>query len=251
MSKHTWNKEYYDILDFFYFEPQHLGKAKNTKNPKPYEKVNHRLRNMEVTLNHQFNLFFQLLPKSLFHLFFTQIIKELSDDDFQFQGDSQLNIHGATQPDLFFKGEHSCIAIEMKISAKSSLDQVMKYAMLFHFSQKNDLKAKDNHLIFIGKGNLKNQFKEKFTSTDLIKDNLNTSLIPETTRKGNINLIEQKEDIISVAKAMSITFINYQNIFDLLTLVKDNTDTSSPYFDTVFKLINGLKEELISRKLSK
>ena len=61
--KSSWNNEYYDIMNFYYWEPQHLGKIKNpnSKIQSIHDALSH-IAKMEVSLNHQFNLFFQLLP---------------------------------------------------------------------------------------------------------------------------------------------------------------------------------------------
>ncbi len=251
MKLHTWTNEYYDILEFFFWEPQHLGKIKNVNNPKSLDEVLTHLGEMEVTLNHQFNLFFQLLPSSLFQLFFKKINPSIEPDIYKFLSEKEIGIKDATQPDLFFDGKKSAIAIEMKINAMCNLEQVMKYALLFYFNNKKAQYHKNNHLILIGKKNIENLFKEKFTTTKSLKYNLNENLIPDITKKGKITLTHLKKDILNTSKTMSITFINYQQFFDVLKWLKRKIDTNSAYNDTVFKLINGIQEELTIRKLAK
>jgi hypothetical protein len=53
-------------MNFYYWEPQHLGKKKNpnSKIQNISDALDH-ISKMEVSLNHQFNLFFQLIPAAL------------------------------------------------------------------------------------------------------------------------------------------------------------------------------------------
>ena len=124
----TWNQEYYDALNFYYWEPQHLGRLTNPNSKyKNIEDVISHLRRMEVSLNHEFNLFFQLLPNELFNQFFNSLVDNFEPDDYKYQSLQdlkKLNLKDATQPDIFFKGENNFVGVELKVTAKSSLDQI-------------------------------------------------------------------------------------------------------------------------------
>ena len=50
--KSSWNNEYYDIMNFYYWEPQHLGKIKNpnSKIQSIHDALSH-IAKMEVSLN--------------------------------------------------------------------------------------------------------------------------------------------------------------------------------------------------------
>ena len=62
----NWLDSYYEALEFFYWEPQHLGLKKNVSNElDTIEKVEKHLRKMEVTLNHNTNQFLLLAPVAL------------------------------------------------------------------------------------------------------------------------------------------------------------------------------------------
>lgn len=53
-----WTSEYYDVMEFYYWEPQHLGKIKNPKSQYSNQlKSLEHIQNMEVSLNHMFNVF--------------------------------------------------------------------------------------------------------------------------------------------------------------------------------------------------
>lgn len=250
----TWNQEYYDALNFYYWEPQHLGKIKNPKSRyNNVEDVLAHLRKMEVSLNHQFNLFFQLLPNEVLNQFFGFVINNLEFDQFNYQSlkdIDKMNLNDATQPDMFFKGNKNLLGVELKLGAKTSMDQVMKYALLFHFSQKDDDTPKKNHLVYVGPGEFQNLFKDKNTTIQTIKDNMSLDLLPDKTKKGNLNLTNHKEAILKVAKQMSISYISYNEIYKLFEHLKSQIDISSQYSSTIIKLIEGMQNELSQRELN-
>ncbi len=250
----TWNKEYYDALSFYYWEPQHLGKLKNPKSKYNNVKdVLSHLKKMEVSLNHQFNLFFQLLPNELFHQFFGSIVQNLELDDYKYQSLENLkilNLNDATQPDIFFKGNNNLIGVELKVGAKTNLDQVMKYAMLYHFSQTNDDKNKNNHLVYFGCGEFHNLFKDNKTTIQSLKDEMSLDMIPDITKKGKISLKEVKESILDIAQQMTITYISYKEIYLLFDHLKSQIEIESQYSSTIIKLIEGMQNELSERKLN-
>ena len=84
---------FYEIYDFFYFEPQHLGKIKNPKTKyDTHTKVMEHLKGMEVTLNHITNAFFTFLPSRFLHKFFeTSLQKPLWIDKYDVFVDSLKN----------------------------------------------------------------------------------------------------------------------------------------------------------------
>jgi hypothetical protein len=128
----------YDIYSFLYREPQHIGRMKNPESKyDTYDKAMAHLKNMEVTLNHLTNVFFTFLPSKLLHQFFESALQQpLWSDEYDIFVRSLENvvddIGDFTQPDAFFVGNKNTISIEMKVGAKSSLEQVMKYGLLHH-----------------------------------------------------------------------------------------------------------------------
>jgi len=151
---------------------------------------------------------------------------------------------------FFFKGRKSLIGVELKIGAKSSLEQVMKYAILFHFHQEHHKQEMETHLVFMGKGPFQNLFKERYGSFNEIKENIKIEMLPEITKKGKINLQPHKNKIFQIAQDMSISFINYQMFSELLEKLKKNVDSTSEYSDTVLKLIDGILNEFFIRNLA-
>ncbi len=249
----TWNTEYYDIMSFFYWEPQHLGKKRYPESTyKSLKDAMVHLKKMEVTLNHQFNFFFRLLPENMYLDFFRSIVPGLVEDNYHYQNREDvegLQLNDATQPDILFVGSKSIIGVELKIGAKTTFEQVLKYAMLFYFEQKRSGSAKVCNLIFFGSGSFSNLFKEKPSSVEELKGNLLVDMLPDVTKKGGISLVGEKEAIVEVARSMTIAFVSYSEVYTRLNELKSGIDKLSPYHDTPLKLIDGMLNELEIRGL--
>ena len=243
-------------MNFYYWEPQHLGKIKNqeSKIKNINDALNH-IAKMEVSLNHQFNLFFQLLPSNLINIIFNKIDYRFeSTEKLEYQSIediSLLNLKDSTQPDVFFKSNTDLFAIEFKLGTKSSIEQLLKYATLFHFTKlhhHNDFKC---HLVYVGINSFDSIFKEKFSHIELIKDYLDLDHIPDVTKKGAIDLTPHKDEILNIAKNVNLSFVNYQQLHDLFDRSVSTLDTANPYAETIHKLISGMNNELIYRNLAK
>ena len=162
----------------------------------------------------------------------------------------QAGLH-ATQPDIFLKGKESLIGIELKLSAKSSIEQMLKYAMLFYFSGEHSGKSKACHLIYIGLTEFRNLFKGKDTKIHDLQQDLTVDDLPDKTRKGGLDLMPHKDNILNVAKNMTIDFINYQSLHDLFHYERNQIDTGTAYAETVAKLFDGINDEFLMRGLAK
>lgn len=250
----SWNEEYFDIINFFYWEPQHLGKKKyDTSRYNSLEKVLSHIKNMEVSLNHIFNIYFKLIPLNHLHQLLGIIDNQINKDEYKLQNGNdieKLNLGDATQPDLSFIGNNNLLAIEMKIGAKTDVDQIMKYALLFYFQQKQlNKEIAQNNLIYITPYKINNIFKDDITNEDDLKSHILNFEYPNETRKGKVNLQPHKNSMMQIAKSMNIKFITYQDLFDYIIVIRDSIDKTNPYSDTVISLHDGLLNELSSRNL--
>lgn len=128
----TWSDEYREMIEFYYWEPQHLGRMK-----KPLSRVNsadaawQRVSGLEVATNHILNLYFAIVT-----------LQVINGDEAWATGDTYRCVAGReleevvraydgfTQPDLLFRGLSNDCAIELKTKGKTSISQVQKYATL-------------------------------------------------------------------------------------------------------------------------
>jgi hypothetical protein len=247
-SKTTWNHEYYEALEFFFWESQHLGKMKNpTSKYDTPEKVFTHLRTMEVTLNHLFNLFFMLLPKRLMNELFSDLFGTTINDNFFFSSQDTrtfVNSFGAvTQPDLFFMGKKTLLFIEMKVESKTSLEQFMKYLLLSIITDEHEGKRRRPlYLLYIGKYDFDHLFQEKFASVEEAKAALIKMSLPEKTKNGGRDMRPYHENIRKSAKNVRLSYRTYTDLYALL-----RTKLQEQHNETVTKLMEGMCNEMEMR----
>jgi len=208
----------YDIYSFLYREPQHIGRMKNPETKyDTYDKAIAHLKNMEVTLNHLTNVFFTFLPSDLLHQFLeSSLQKPLRSDKYNIFVRSLENvvkeIWDFTQPDIFFVGDKNTISIEMKVWAKSSLEQVMKYWLLHHKEYETSWIKKQYHLIYLGQWEFSSLRKEKYSSIKELKHAFSEYQIPHKSKKWGIPLEIYRDAIHQMVQEMTISYINYDDL---------------------------------------
>lgn len=251
-----WNDEYYEIIDFYFWEPQHIGRSKTEKSRyKNMEDVKNHILNMEVSLNHQLNIFFRLAPEDFINKLVKNYFHNSFDDKYLFHGENEWKQYvpaEETQPDLFLSGESTNLAIELKLGAKSNMEQVAKYLLLHQLNNQSYNKEKQPYLLYISPSSFSSLWAEKFKSkSELIscfKENNFTKLkektknnISESTWDSALNLIDEVE----------IEAITYKQFHELLIKYRDNIDMTQKYSDTIDSLFLGLINELESRSATK
>ena len=129
-----WTRGYFDALEFFFWEPQHLGKKKNVESEyDSLAQVLEHLHRIEVTLTHHTDLFLRLAPKSMRNELFRFLFGHTFADPYRYHGrgvETAYGMDNMSQPDLYFTSPSTVVAIELKIQAKTSIDQLSKYALL-------------------------------------------------------------------------------------------------------------------------
>jgi hypothetical protein len=249
-----WNKDYYEMIEFYFWEPQHLGKITNPANPiKTLDDSMKKIGKMEVALNHMFNTFFRFCPSTVLSTLLGSITgnDKLGSVKYQSRYNTEKKIgRDATQADVLLIDESNIVGIELKLESKSSLEQIYKYAMLFNFEKDISGKDKNLYLIYITKNDFPSIFKEKFRSEDLVKSKFSINQIPDKTKKGNISLLDKKKDIVATLNKTNIYFLTFTDYYEILNKIKTDIDVSDKYSDMLLMLINGLLNELETRQLS-
>ncbi len=121
----NWTDEYREIVEFYYWEPQHIGRAGGKKIYSGADEMYEHINKLEVSLNHILNIFFSLFPIERLDCFeIGEPVQMLSAAILEHHQREQKN---ATQPDMFFVGRSRNAAIELKLAAKSNLKQIEKY----------------------------------------------------------------------------------------------------------------------------
>lgn len=76
-----WHDHYYDVLEFYYWEPQHTDRARFLGKGSKYVQIKEHLRSIEVPLNHIITLFFLLAPMGFRESFFKNLFNRTFESD--------------------------------------------------------------------------------------------------------------------------------------------------------------------------
>ena len=266
MKDRDWTSQYYDTAEFYYWEPQHLGKIKNPKSRyNNQQDVLDHIQNMEVSLNHMFNVFFRIVPSQFINTLLNEtcnidtssVIRADVQDNFYMQGRYDvLKFSKLVQPDLLFTSEITNFSIEMKIGAKSSLEQVYKYALLHWLEEKHTGIKKESVLLYMGvKEDFSSLWSEQYpnpneviqAAIELDIDNLKIRALKVESIDINWN------EVKGILKRTNISYCSYPLFSVILDTQKRRIqgESNSPECKEMTRnLFDGMCSELSRRGLS-
>lgn len=249
----TWVDSYYEGLEFFYWEPQHLGRKKHADAEfDTAPKVRKHLRKMEVTLNQNLHQFFLLAPDSLRNELFGRLFGRTLRGRLSLEVrnvDEKFKLQNSTQPDLLFTSEAHTVALEMKVGAKSSLTQVLKYALLGLAVELQHGSEKDHFLGFLGSGGFSDQWKERFDSIEELRQAIAEIDYAPFLEKQPLHFREHAPRFAQIVKGLFFCFITYEELAGYLLRETPLPSDVSPGAEVYRKLIEGVTGELRLRKL--
>jgi hypothetical protein len=250
-SKSPWPQEYYNALEFYYWEPQWLNRhAKAAPGENKLAEVLNKVRQSEVALNHLVSLFFSIAPNGLVRRFFGRFLTGWSSEAVETHGHPKLDIAQKVdicQTDLLFEGVASMIAVEMKIRHKTSLDQIIKYALfLHHYGKPHGKSGKQPFLLFLSPS------AAKVWSGGLTFSTYRTALAGEifspTVQRFADMCGHHRDDVLGLATSLPVFHLSYYELQDFLdgeVAASDKTDGG----ETLRNLVGGLVSELTRRGL--
>jgi hypothetical protein len=249
----NWLDSYYEALEFFYWEPQHIGRKKNVVGEfNTIDKVVRHLRKIEVTLNHNISQFLLLAPKSLHRRLYNNLFARNFNLPFAMHGrgvDDHFELANAMQPDFLFISDNEVISIEMKVSAKSSIDQVLKYALLGLAVEIKSSSPRGHYLGFLGSGEFRDQWKEKFRTIADLRQVLDTVDVGLFLTKQPIRFRAFEARLREIVNEIEFGFINYEDFAEVLRLGAPVETDNSQGAEVYRNLIHGLLSELTLREL--
>jgi hypothetical protein len=247
----SWVEGYYDTLSFFYWEPQHIGRKKYADPRLKSEcDVQQHVRTMEVTLNHQIKQFLCLAPAFFRNRLFKSALGREVIGNFTMARSEGCKVCAAVQPDFLFTTDDSTVSLEMKIGAKSSITQVLKYALLALAVEKKHEREMDHSLIFLGADDFSRLWRERFSEGDLRQglESRESSFI-QGLSGSEVGFRDQEFRFAEIVSSLSIGFISYNQFANLLYEERPSSDRSAG--EQVYrKLIDGMTTELKRRKLA-
>jgi len=261
-----WLDCYYEAVEFFYWEPQHLRVkthaaveatklATIAKNAKSVEQVRGRLRQMEVTLNHNIQQFFSLAPTGFRNNLFGKVFGDQFNNTFVMQGrevDEKFALKGCMQPDLVFMSEREVVSVEMKIKSKCSVSQVLKYALLGLAIERQQKAQKQHYLVLLGPGDITKQFRERFLSSDDLNVAIKKKELLSAFLAGKPPVFcqdQQRQRLEEIVDKMKVRFLSYKDLTDTLVGAVPQQADQSAGAEVYRNLISGLCREISDRKL--
>lgn len=249
----NWLQSYYEALQFFYWEPQHLGRKKHTNAEfNTADKVIAHLGKIEVTLNHNLTQFFLLAPNRLRQDLFRSLFDRPFDSDFVLHGrgvDATFGLVNSTQPDLMFTSDDALVSIEMKIGAKSSVNQVLKYALLGLAVELRASAPRRHYLAFLGRGTFADQWHERFASLADLRAAVASTDKTAFLAKQPMPFRAHEERFVSIVSELALSFISYSKFATFLRNEIPSALDRSNGEEVYAKLLNGVLTELQSREL--
>ena len=140
----SWANEYYEIMEFYFYEPQHLECNRKVGNTLKLGEVLTSLRQKEVPLNHILNIGLHMLPSAaLVKLLGYYVL--VDNAEFVLQGGDILprykiiypQFENFSQPDIFLSSPRQNIFIELKVKTKTKIEQYLKYLFLHTLDEKH------------------------------------------------------------------------------------------------------------------
>lgn len=282
MSHMSWINKYWDIVDHFYWAPHYLGlksiprklwkidgemvciPKEMTHSTGPlYRRLRSGedywrfVRRQEETFNHIFDLAFAIFPGDVVCDLLCEFTSAGSGHDYAsfgreiseryFWGDENV-----TTPDGFFVAQDSILAVELKFNAKTSLDQLAKYMMLFIFEEYISGERKNLDLLYIFNSKPKATFAAQTgVDCDQINKDLAVRLIGAT--KGQIarQFLSDNQDslkgVLDRANVKCISWLDFRNT--LLAFAAKLGNESGDR--TLRRLVSGLATAIAEHPLSK
>jgi hypothetical protein len=276
----SWTNKYWQIVNGLYWVPSYLGL---TSIPKKYWKVDgdtvsipkemtnpvgplyrrtrsgeeywQFVRRQEETFNHIFDLTFSILPGDVVSDLFGQFVSAGFGHNYDaYDGDlGQEYFHGnqVTAPDGFFLARDSILAVELKFNAKTSLDQLAKYMLLFAREEQRNGERKHLDLLYV----FNSRPLEKFAAQTGIEakdvgSDLMDKLIEAVKADGARKLLQENQQAVQrVLERVNIHCISWNDLRDAVMmfssmLQQDQGDR------TLAALLNGFAAEIAAHPLS-
>jgi hypothetical protein len=235
-----WATEYRNIIEFYFWEPQHLNRVSPPKEKRRRpDDVLDALMRREVPLNHQLNMFFRLAPHALKARWLRGFFPALAVDTPRLVNNAVLRkakIFGACQPDLYFEAGGARVFVELKVDAKSGLEQLCKYALLSTYLDR-EVDPKPAGLVFMGpnagqfaglRRHLANRSAAEFIAPDKV-----------LRHAGRFKL--GPAEITASARRLPLAFASYLEFDSFLAEEQERLVDGDEGNETLRNLINGMR----------
>lgn len=242
----AWNKNYYDSVEFYLNEPQHIVQRSESEKRRSVRDAIKRIRRIEVSFNHVLSFFFRLAPAEFAcKLLATAFPGAAPPRDLELIGreiEARFDLRNFTQPDILFVGDDALICIEMKVDAKTDVEQVFKYAALL--AHLDPAGTKRRYLIYMGPKKFADLWRTKNMTIEAALTaaaDLAAALPPKLA---STTFMKRLANPAGVVAAMQLGYLGYGDVKRLL--LDEMAQADAP--DGVYKrLLEGMATEIEER----
>lgn len=231
-----WADEYENIVEFYFWEPQHLNRYRRADRPVlSSEAVLAALRKREVPLNHVLSIFLRLAPQELVARWFRLCdLQAIEPTLLRYSDLRKTPAFEACQPDLALSDIGAAIFCELKVDAKLTSDQIYKYA-LFHAASD---RANDSlELLLVGRF-------ANFPAASLFTSGGDLPPVSDKVRRHATNLGIGNDQLKNAAAAMTIRVTTYGDLCCFLSQELNRLDISREADQTLHRLLDGVVKHL-------
>jgi hypothetical protein len=137
----------------------------------------------------------------------------------------------------------------MKIEAKSSIQQVLKYALLGLAVEMREGSITRHYLGFLGVGEFSNLWKERFASPGELRHALDKIDLKAFLQSKPASFRALQQRFKAVVSELHLSFISYRHFADLLRSERETLNDATPSAEVYRNLISGLLCELERRQI--
>jgi hypothetical protein len=249
-----WIGSYYEALEFFYGEPQHLRRMMDANATlKSVDKVKAHLRKMEVTLNHNLHQFFLIAPTILITRIFRVAFGVTYNGPFVLHGrdvDTDFRLQNSVQPDLLFTTEGNTVSVELKIKGKCSVSQVLKYALLGLAVELKRGSAMDHAFLLVGSRELGKQWREQLYSCEDLRKRIESADPADFLRTRPKHFRKHSERFAEIVRNLRLAYLDYEQFAAILLDALPGEDARCEGAEAYRNLLSGMIHELHRRNLA-
>jgi hypothetical protein len=208
---------------------------------------------MEVTLNHNLDQFLRLAPDSFRNALFAMAFGRAFDNRFHMHGrevDEAFKLVYAMQPDFLFVSDSEVVSVEMKIGAKSSVKQVLKYALLGLAVELKQERPLSHHLLFLSQGDFSALWPEKFKTVDAVREAVDAADLAAFLKQQPVRFRSYIDEFTRIVRELKMNRQTYAQFADFLHAAAPPASDNSLGAEVYRKLLAGVLNELRLRQLT-
>jgi hypothetical protein len=276
-NRSSWNRKYWDLTEKFYWAPQYIGMKSISESAwqrdggmisipenmvmkgasiytRRRNSSDHRIwmESQEEVLNQVFDITFAIAPDQLIELCFARPLGFTDTGPYISLGREIRQRYGwsssenVAQQDGLFVSDLSVMGVELKLKAKSSPDQVIKYASLMAWEEIHSGPRAHLGLLYVLE-NVADTRHWRQCGLDgpevdgSLLDRINTASLPKKIRE----LLSTKRDLVaSILDRTSISAITWHELTGVCQEFCTTLDTSRAGDQTLMRLLEGLTAQI-------